>query len=152
MKNLHSVLKSRDITLLTKVHTVKAFFFSSHVQMWKLDHKEGWAPKNWCFWTVVLEKTFENPLDYKEIQPVHPKGDQSWIFIGRTDTEALILQLPDAKSRLIRKDPNAGKDRGQKEKVATEGETVGWHHWLGHQFEQTLGDSKGQGILVWCHL
>ena len=93
MKNLHSMLKSRDITLLTKVHIVKAIFFGSHVQMWELDHKEGWALRNWCFWTVVLENTL---LDCKEIQPVHPKVDQSWVFIGRTDTEALILRPPDA--------------------------------------------------------
>ena len=149
MKNLHSMLKSKDITLLTKVHIVKATLFGSHVQMWELDHKEGWAPKNWCFWTVVLEKTL---LDCKEIQPVHPKGDQSWVFIGRTETEALILQPPDAKSWLIRKDPDAGKDRGQKGKGATEDEMVEWHHWLGQEFGQTPGDSHGQGILVWCSL
>ena len=99
--------------------------------------KESWAPKNWCFWVVVLEKTFESPLDCKEIQPVHPKGDQSWVFIGRTDVEAKtsILWPPDAKSWLIWKDPEAGRDWGQEEKRTTEDEMVGWHHWLnGHGF------------------
>ena len=105
---------------------------SNHVWMWELDHKEGRAPKNWCFWTVVLEKTLESPLDCKEIQPVHPKGNQPWIFIGRTDAEAeaLILWPPDAKSQLIGKNPGSGKDWGQEEKGMTEDETVGWHHWL----------------------
>ena len=111
--NLDSILKSRDITLPTKVHLVKAMVFSSgHVWMWKLDHKEGWAPKNWCFWTVVLYYTFESPLDCKGIQPANPKGDQSWIFIWRADVEAEtpILWPPDAKNWLIWKDPDAGKD------------------------------------------
>ena len=110
-------------------------FSSGHVRMWELDSKESWAPKNWCFWTVVLEKTLENPLDCKEIQSVHSKGDQSWVFIGRTDVEAetLILWPLDAKSWLIGKDPDAGKDLGQEEKGMTEGEMVGWHHRLnGH--------------------
>ena len=113
MTNLDSILKNRDITLPTKVHLVKAMVFSSsHVWMWELDYKERLVPKNWCFWTVVLEKTLESPLDCKEIQPVHPKGDQSWVFIGRTDFEAdtPILWPPDAKSWLIWKDPDAGKD------------------------------------------
>ena len=125
-------------------------FSSSHVWMWELDHKEGWVPKNWCFWTVVLEKTLENRLDCKEIKPVNPKGNQSWIFIGRTDAtaEAPILWPPDAKSRLIRKDPDAGKDRRQ-EKETTEDEMVGWHHQLDiHEFEQAPGGSRGQGSLV----
>jgi len=103
----------------------------------QLDCEESWAPKNWCFWTVVLEKTLESPLDCKEIQPVHPKGDQSWLFIGRTDVEAEtpILWPPDAKSWLIGKDPDAGKDWGQEEKGMTEDKMVGWHHWLsGHGF------------------
>ena len=111
--NLDRILKSRDITLPTKVHLVQAMVFSSsHVWMWELDYKENWAPKNWCFWTVVLEKTLESVLACKEIQPVHPKGNQSWIFIGRTDAEAEvpILWPPDVKSRLIRKDPDVGKD------------------------------------------
>ena len=123
MTNLDSILKSRDITLSTKVCLVKAMVFSSgHVWMWELDCEEGWAPKNWCFWTVVLEKTLESPLDCKEIQPVHPKGDQSWVFTGRSDieAEAPILWPPDVKSWLIWKDPDAGKDWGQEEKGTTE--------------------------------
>ena len=127
-------------------------FTSSHVWMWKLDYKESWALKNWCFWTVVLEKTLESPLDCKEIQPVHPKGNQSWIFIGRTDVEAEtpILWPHDAKNQFIGKDSDAGKDGGQEEQGATD-ERVGWHHWLnGHGFEQTLGDSREQGSLVCC--
>ena len=118
-----------------------------------LDHKESWASKNWCFWTEVLEKTLESPLDCKEIQPVHPKGNQPWIFIGRTDGEAEtpILCLPDAKTWLIGKDPDAGKDWGQEEKGMTEDEMVGWHHWLnGHEFEQALGVGDGQGSLSYC--
>ena len=105
-------------------------FSSSHVWMWELYNKESWVAKNWCFWTVVLEKTLESPLDSKEIQPVHPKGNQPWIFIERTDVEAEtpILWPPDAKSWLIWKDPEAGKDWGQKEKGTTEDEMVGWHH------------------------
>ena len=105
--------------------------------MWELDCEESWAPKNWCFWTVVLEKTLESPLDCKEIQLVHPKGDQSWVFIGRTDVkhETPILLPPDAKSWLIGKDPDAGKDWGQEKKGTTEDEMVGWHHQLnGHDF------------------
>ena len=113
-------------------------FSSSHVWMWELDYKESRVLKNWCFWTVVLKKPFESPLDYKEIQPVHPKRDQSWIFICRTDTEAetSILWRPDAKNWLIGKDPGAGKDWRQEEKGRTEDEMVGCHHWLnGHEFE-----------------
>ena len=111
-------------------------FSSSHVWLWELDYKESWA-QNWCFWTAVLEKTLESPLDCKEIQPVHPKGDQSWVFIGRTDveTETPILWPPDSKSWLIWKDPDAGKDWGQEEKGTTENGMVGWHHRLnGHEF------------------
>ena len=121
--------------------------------MWELDHKEDWALQNWCFWTVVLEKTLESPLDFEEIKPVNPKGNQSWIFIGRTDAEAEapILWPPDMKNRLIGKDHDAGKDRGQEEKGTTEDEMVGWHHRLnGHAFEQTPGDGEGQGNLVCC--
>ena len=112
-------------------------FSSSYVWMWELDYKESWAPKNWCFWTVVLEETLESPLDCTEIQPVRPKGDQSWVFIGRTDAEAEtpILWPPDTKSWLIGKDPDAGKDWGQEEKGTTEDEMAGWHHRLdGHAF------------------
>ena len=121
--------------------------------MWELEHKEGWALNNWCFWTVVLEKTLESPLDSKEIKPVDPKGNQPWIIIRRTDaeTEAPILWPPEAKSWLIRKDPDAGKDWRQEEKRMTEDEMVGWHHWLdGHEFEQALGDNEGQGRLMYC--
>ena len=119
----------------------------------ELDHKESWALKNWCFWTVVLEKTLESPLDCKEIQPVNPKGNQSWIFIGRTDAEAEtpILWPPDTKNWLIWKDPDAGKDWRQEEKGMTENEMIGWLHWLyGHEFEQALGDGEGQGRLTCC--
>ena len=107
--------------------------------MWELDCEESWESKHWCFWTVVLEKTLESPLDCKEIQPVHPEGDQSWVFIGRTDAEAEapILWPPDVKNQLIGKDPDAGKDWGQEEKGTTEDEMVGWHHRLnGHGFKQ----------------
>ena len=139
MTNLSSILKSRDITLLTKVHLVKAMVFPVvYVYMWELDSKESWAPKNWWYWTVVLEKTLESPLDCKEIQLVYPKGNQSWVFIGRTDAEAEtpILWPPDVKNWLIWKDPDAGKDWRQKEKGMTEDEMVGWHHQLnGHRFE-----------------
>ena len=139
MTNLDSILKSRDITLPTKVCLVKAMVFSvvMYVWMWELDCEESWAPKKWCFWTVVLEKTLESPLNYKEIQPVLPEENQSWVFIGSTDAEAEgpILWPPDAKSWLIRKDPDAGKDWGQEEKGTTEDEMVGWHHRLnGHEF------------------
>ena len=127
-------------------------FSSGHVWMWELDHKQGWEPKNWCFWTVVSEKTPESPLNCKDIQ-VHPKGDQSWVFIGRTDAEAEtpILCPPDANSLLIWKDPNAAKDWGQEEKGTTEDEMVGWHHRLnGHEFGWTLGTGDRQGGLACC--
>ena len=121
--------------------------------MWQLNYKESWALKNWCFWTVVLEKTLESPLDCKEIQPVHPKGNQSRIFIGRTDAEAetLILWPPDAKSWFIGKDPDPGRDWGQEEKGTTEDEMVEWHHrHNGHGFRWTPGVGDGQGSLVCC--
>ena len=129
-------------------------FSSSHAWMWELNHKEGWAPKNWCFRTVVLEKekTLESPLDSK-IKPVDPKGNQHWIFIGRTDAEAPILWSPDAKNRVIGKDPDAGEDWGQEENGVAKDEMVGWHHQLnGHEFEQTSGDSGGQRSLACCSL
>ena len=133
------ILKSRDIIFPREIRLVKAmFFFSSYVWMWELDYKESLAPKNWCFWTVVLEKTLESLLDCKEIQPVHPKGNQSWIFFGRTDAEAEtpILWPPDVKNWLIWEDPDAGKDWRQEEKGTTEDKMVGWHHQLnGHEFE-----------------
>ena len=118
-----------------------------------LYYKESWTLKNWCFWTVMLEKTLESPLDCKEIQPVHPKGNKSWIFIGRTDAEAEtpILWSPDAKNWLIWKDPDTGKDGRQEEKGITEDEMVGWHHRLnGHEFEQALWVGDGQGSLACC--
>ena len=128
-------------------------FSSGHVWMWELDYKESWVLKNWCFWTMVLEKILESPLDCKEIKPVNPKRDQLWIFIGRTDAEAEtpILWPPDVKNWLIGKDPNTGRDWRQEEKVTTEDEMVGWHHQLnGHEFEQTPGVGDGQGSLACC--
>ena len=122
--------------------------------MWELDCDESWAPKNWCFWTVVLEKTLESPLDCKEIQPVHSEGDQSWVFIGRTDAKAEtpVLWPPHAKSWLIGKDPDAGRDWGQEEKGMTEDEMAGWHHRRdGCEFEWILGVGDGQGGLACCN-
>ena len=123
--------------------------------MWELDGEEIWAPKNWCFWTVVLEKTLEGPLDCKEVQPVHPKGDPSWVFIGRTDdakAETPILWAPHAKSWLIGNDSDAGRNCGQKEKGTTEDKMAEWHHWLdGHEFEKTPGVGDGQGSLACCY-
>ena len=136
MTNLDSMLKTTDITLLTKVHLIKAMVFP--VVRWELDYKKSWAPKNLCFWTVVLEKTLESPWDCKEIQPVHPKGNLSWIFIGRNDVEAEtpVPWSPDAKSWLIWKDSDTGKDCRREEKGTTEDEMVGWHHQFnGHEFE-----------------
>ena len=124
-------------------------FSSSHVWMWELDYKESWVLNNWCFWTVVY-KTLESPLDCKEIQPVHPKGDQSWVFTD-VEAETPIFWPPDAKSWLHWKDPDAGKDWRQEEKEMTEDEMVGWHYCLnGHEFEQSQGDSEGQGGLGCC--
>ena len=128
---------------------------SSHVCMSELDYKEGWASKNWCFQTAVLEKTLESALYCKEFKPVNPKGNQLWIVIGRTDAEAEapILCPPDTKSWLIKEDSDAGRYWNQEAKGATEDEIVGRHHWLnGHEFEQTLGDGEGQGSLVCCSL
>ena len=137
MTNLDSILKCRDIA--NKGPSSQGYGFSiGHVWMWELDYKESWVPKNWCFWAVVLEKTLESHLDYKEIEPIHTKGNQSWIFIGRIDAEAEtpVLWPPDEKNWLIGKDPDAGKDWRQEEKGMTEDEMVGWHHWLnGHEFE-----------------
>ena len=126
-------------------------FSSRHVWMWELDHKESWAPKNWCIRTVVLEKTLGSPLDSEEIKPVNPKENQPWIFIGRTDAEveAPVLWPPNAKSRLPGKDLDAGKDWGQEEKGATEDEMLGWYHWLsGHEFEQAQVMVKDRE--AWC--
>ena len=155
MTNLDSILKSRDITLSTKVHLVKAMVFPVVMYGCELNCKESWAPKNWSFWTVVLEKTLESPLDCKEIQPVNPKGDQSWVFIRGTDTEAEtpVLWPPHTKSWLIGKDPDAGMDWGEEEKGTTEDEMVGWHHQLnGHGFGWTPGVGDGLGSLVCCGL
>ena len=152
MINLHSILKSRTITLPTNVHLVKVMVFPIVVygcESWTIRKVE---PKNWCFWTAVLEKTPESPLDCKEIQPVHPKGNQSWIFTGRTFAEAKtpILWPPDVKNWLNGKDPDVGKDWSQ-QKEMTEDEIVGWHHWLyGHEFEQSLGLGVRQVNLAFC--
>ena len=126
---------------------------SGHVQLWKMDRKEGRTPKNWCLWTVVLKKTPESPLDSKEIKPVNLKGDQPWLFTGRTDAEAKapVFWSPDAKSQLIGKHPDAGKDLGQKEKRASEDEMAERHHRCNeHELGQTLGDGEGQGGLEYC--
>ena len=134
MTNLNSIIKKQKHYFADKGLSSQSYGFSnSHVWMWELYHKESWAPKNWCFWTVVLEKTLESPLDCKKIQPVHPKGNQSWVFIGRTDAEVSILWPPDMKIWLIEKDPDSGKDWRKEEKGMTEDEMTGWHHWLyGH--------------------
>ena len=128
-------------------------FSSSYVWMWELEHEKSWVLKNWCFQIMVLEMTLESPLDCKGLKPVDPKGSQPWMFIGWTDaeTEAPVLWLSDAKSQLIGKDCNAGKD-WQQEKGVSEDELVGWHHWLnGHEFEKTMGDSEGHRSLARCH-
>ena len=146
MTNLDSIFKSRDITLPTKVHLVKATV--------KLDCEESWAPKNCCFWTVVLEKTRDSPLDCKEIQPVHSKGDQPSVFFGRNDAKAEtpVLWPPHAKSWLIGKESDSGRDWGQEEKGTTEDEMAGWHHGLdGGESEWTLGDGDGQHGLACCN-
>ena len=151
MTNLDSMLKSRDITG-NGLYRQSYGFSSSHVWMWDLDREEDWVPKNRCFRIVVLEKTLES-LDSKEIQPVNPKGNQSWTFIERiaAETKALILWPPDVKSWLTGKDSDSGKDWGQEDKGATEDERVGYHHQLnGHEFEKTPGDSEGQGRLACC--
>ena len=156
MTNIDNILKSRDITLPTKVCLVKAMVFqSSHVWMWELDHRESWVLKNWCFWTVVLGKILESFLDSKEIKPVNHKRNQSWIFIGRTDAQAdvPILWPPDVKSQFTGKDLDAGKDWSQEEKGMTEDKMAGWHHQFnGHGLGQILGDGKGQGSLAHCSL
>ena len=152
MTSLDSILKNRDITLSKGPSSQGYGFSSGHVWMWELDCEKGWAPKNWCFWTVVLEKTLESPLECKEIQPVHPKWNQSWIFIERADVEAEapILWPPDVKNWLIGKDPDAGRDRRQKEQ-GRQSMMVRRHHWLdGHESAWTPGDGDGQGGLACC--
>ena len=147
-------IKKQSHYFANKVPSSHGYGFSSgHVWMWELDCEESWAPKNWCFWTVVLEKTLESPLDCKDIQAVHPKGDQSWVFIGRTDVEpeTPIHWPPGGKSWIIWKDPDVGKDLGQEEKGIPEDVMVGWHHWInGHGFGWTLGVGDGQGGLACC--
>ena len=153
MTILDSIFKSRNMTLLTKVQIVKAVFPGSHIRMSEMEHKEDWMPKNWGFWTVVLEKTLQSPVGSKEIKPFNHKGNQPWIFIGRTNAEpeAPILWPPDMKSQLIGRDPDAGKEWNQEESRVTEDETVEWHHRLnGHESEQTPRDSEGQESLVCC--
>ena len=134
--------------------TCQGYSFSSgRVWMWELDCEESWAPKNWCFWTVVLEKTLESPLDCKQIQPIHSEGDQPWDFFGRNDAKAEtpVLWPPHAKSWLIGQDSDAGRDCRQEEKGMTEDEIAGWHHWLhGRESEWTLGVGDGQGGLACC--
>ena len=153
MTNLDSILKSRDITLPTKVRLVKAMVFPVVMYYVRVGLWRNWAPNNWCFWIAVLEKTPESPLDCKEIQLVHTKGDLSWVFIGRTDVEAEtpILWPTDAKCWLIWKDLDVGKDWGQEEKGTTNNEMAGWHHQLnGREFGYTLRVGDGQGGLVCC--
>ena len=153
MTKLDSILKRRDISLRTKVCISQSYGFSSNVLMWELDHKESWVPKNWCFWIVVLEKNLESPLDSKEIKPFNPKGNQPWLFIGRTvaEAEAPILWQPKWKSNSLEKNLNLGKIEGRRRRELTEDEMVGWHHWLnGHEFEQTLVESDGKGSLACC--
>ena len=143
-----------DLRTNTLILSSQGYGFSSgRVWMWELDHKESWAPKNWCFWTVVLEKTLECPLDCKEIQPVHSKGDQPWVFFGGNDTKAEtpVLWPPHAKSWLIGKDSDAGRDWGQEEKATTEDEMAGWHHRLdGRESEWTPGVGDGQRGMACC--
>ena len=154
MTNLSSVLKSGDITLPTYIVTYsqRNGFSSSHVWMWELDCKEGWVPKNWCFWTVVLEKTLESLLNCKEIkQSILKEINPEYSLEGHAEAEAPILWPPDVKRWIIRKDPDTVKDWRQEEKEMTEDEMAGWHHWLnGHEFEQAPGDSEGQGSLAGC--
>ena len=154
MTNLDSILKAETLVCQPIRPVLSHYGFSSgHEWMWELDYKESWVLKNWCFWTVVLEKTLESSLDCKEIQPVHPKGNQSWIFIERTDAEAEtpVLWPPDGKNWLMGKDPDAWKDWRQEEKGMTEDEMVGWHHRLnGHESEQALGVGGGHGSLACC--
>ena len=153
--NLDRVLNSKDITLLTKVRIVKAIVFPvvmCECESWTIRKAEL---KNWCFLTMVLMKSLESPLDYREIKPINPNWNQPWVFIGRADVEAKapILWPPNVKSYLIGEDPDAGKDWRQGKKGITEDKIFGWHHWLsGHDFEKTLGDGKGQGSLACCSL
>ena len=151
--NLDNILKSRHCFANKGLSSQSYVLSNNHIWMLELGYEESLVLKNWCFWTIVLEKTVESPLDCKEIQPVHPKGDQSWVFIVRTDAEAEtpILWPPHAKSWLIGKDPDAGRGWGQEEKGMTEDEMAGWHHWLdGRESEWTPGDGNRQGVLACC--
>ena len=154
MTNLDSIFKKQRHYVANRGPSSQGYgFFSGHVWMWELDCEEGWALKNWCFWTVVLEKTLESPLDCKEIQPVHSEGDQPWDIFGRNDAkdEAPVFWPPHKKNWLIGKDSDAGRDWGQEEKGTIEVEMTGWHHWLdGRESEWTLGDGDGQGGLACC--
>ena len=153
MTTVHSIVKSRDYFANKGLYSQCYGFSSSHLWMWDLDHKEGWVPKNWCFWTVVLVKTLESTLDCKEIQTVHPKGNQTWISIGRSNAKAEtpILWPSDVKSWLIRKDLDAEKD-WRLEKGMTEDEMSGWHHWLdGYESEWTPGVADVLGGLACCN-
>ena len=154
MTNLRQNIKKQRHYFANKGQSSQSYgFSSSRVWMWELDYKESWAQRNWCFWTVVSEKTLVCSLDCKEIKSVNPKGNQSWIFIGRPDAEAEtpILLPPDAKNWLTGKDPDAWKDRRWEEKGMTEDEMAGWHHRLdGHEFEQALGVGDGQRRLAFC--
>ena len=153
MRNLQCIKNKKRYFANKGLSSQSYGFSSSHVCMWELDYEEGWVQRNWCFWTVVLEKTLESPLDCKEIKPVNLKWNQSWIFTGKFDAkaEAPILWPPDAKNWLIGKDPDAGKDWKQEEKGMTEDEMVGWHHWLdGHEFEEAPRAGNGQGGLASC--
>ena len=153
MTNLDSILKNQRHFFANKGLSSQCYGFSrSHVWMWEFDYKKSWTLKNWCFWTVVLEKTLESPMDCKEIKPVNLKGNQPWILIGKTDAEVetSILWTPDGKNWLFVKDPDAGKDWRQ-EKWMTVDEIFWWHHQLnGHEFEQALGVGDGQGSLACC--
>ena len=155
MTNLDNIFKNRAITLLTKVHLVKAMVFPVVVWIWELDCKKSWGPKNWCFWPVVLEKTLESPLDCKESQPVHSKGNQPWVFFGRNDAKAEtpVLWPPHVKSWLTGKDSDAGRDWGQEEKGTTKDEMAGWHHWLngcGFGWTQTHPKELLMDREAWC--
>ena len=154
MTKLDSILKSSVNTLPTKFHLIKSMCFPVVMYGWELECKESWALKNQWFWTVALEKTPESPLDYKEIKPVNPKGNQSWIFIEKTDaeTETSILWPPDANNWLTGKDPDSGKDWRQEKKGTTADNMVGWHHHLGHKFDQAPWAGDGQGNLAYCCL